>query len=75
LLIPIFQNGELVYESPPIHKIREQAAEDLGRFPAGVKRLLNPHLYPVGLELGLHDLKVRLVAEQRDANPPTLPSI
>jgi nicotinate phosphoribosyltransferase len=34
-------------------------------FHAGVKRLVNPHQYPVGLELGLHDVKTKLILEAR----------
>jgi hypothetical protein len=37
----------------------------LGRFHAAVKRLLNPQIYPVGLELGLHESKARLMQDAR----------
>jgi nicotinate phosphoribosyltransferase len=41
------------------------AQSELGRFYTGVKRLLNPHIYPVGLEFGLYEIKSRLVQEAR----------
>jgi nicotinate phosphoribosyltransferase len=28
---------------------------------AGIKRFENPHRYPAGLELGLHELKMKLI--------------
>ena len=65
LLVPIFRGGHLVYERPSIHQMRGLAQSELGRFYAGVKRLLNPHIYPVGLELGLYESKSRLMQETR----------
>ena len=38
-------------------------------FNAGVKRLVNPHQYPVGLERKLHDLKTELVLKARHIEP------
>jgi nicotinate phosphoribosyltransferase len=65
LLVPIFRAGNLVYERPSIHAMRDLAQSELGRFYAGIKRLLNPHIYPVGLELGLYEVKSRLMQEAR----------
>jgi len=66
LLVPIFRRGNLVYERPSVHEMRGLAQTELGRFYTGVKRLLNPHIYPVGLELGLYKIKSRLMQEVRD---------
>jgi nicotinate phosphoribosyltransferase len=55
----------LVYERPSIHQMRGVAQSEMGRFYSGVKRLLNPHVYPVGLELGLYEFKSQLVHEAR----------
>jgi nicotinate phosphoribosyltransferase len=65
LLVPIFRRGNLVYERPSIHQLRSLAHNELGHFYSGVKRLLNPHIYPVGLELGLYETKIRLMQETR----------
>jgi nicotinate phosphoribosyltransferase len=65
LLVPIFRRGNLVYERPSIHQLRSVAQNELGHFYSGVKRLLNPHIYPVGLELGLYETKIRLMQETR----------
>ena len=45
--------------------MRERTKAQLDLFHAGVKRLMNPHQYPVGLELGLHNLKTDLVLKAR----------
>jgi nicotinate phosphoribosyltransferase len=67
LLVPIFRDGERVYESPPLADIRKRAAEQLAALHPGIRRLANPHQYPAGLESRLHDLKTRLVLEARGA--------
>jgi nicotinate phosphoribosyltransferase len=65
LLVPIFRRGELVYSIPPLGYIRQRAQDQLAAFHTSVKRLLNPHQYPVGLELGLHELKTELILKAR----------
>jgi len=67
LLVPIFRNGKRVYELPSIEEIRKRRASQLDRFHTGIKRFVNPHRYPVGLERHLFDLKTRLVLEARGA--------
>ncbi len=65
LLIPVFRQGELVYESPTIEATRQSVHSQLDQFHAGVKRLVNPHQFPVGLEAELHALKTRLILDAR----------
>ncbi len=67
LLVPVMRAGKPVYDSPPLAQIRERTLSQLARLPAGVKRFLNPHEHPVGLEPSLHELKTRLVLEARKA--------
>ncbi len=67
LLLPIFRRGERVYELPTLDQIRARRAAELERFHPGVKRFVNPHQYPVGLEKKLFDLKTRLILEARGA--------
>jgi nicotinate phosphoribosyltransferase len=66
LLVPIFRAGRRVYDPPPLREVRRRVSDELSRFHAGVKRFVNPHRYPVGLERRLHDLRTRLIAEARD---------
>ncbi|HEY7117428.1 MAG TPA: nicotinate phosphoribosyltransferase [Tepidisphaeraceae bacterium] len=65
LLAPIFRGGRCAYDVPPLAASRQRTGEQLAQFHAGVKRFVNPHQYPVGLERSLHDLKTRLVLEAR----------
>ena len=54
-----------VYQLPALGEIRQRAQSQLAMFHSGVKRFVNPHQYPVGLELGLHDLKTELILHAR----------
>lgn len=66
LLVPIFRTGQCVYECPPMQDVRRRVQAQLVGLHAGVKRFLNPHEYPVGLESRLHELKTQLVLEARE---------
>jgi nicotinate phosphoribosyltransferase len=65
LLIPVLRSGEPVYASPPLAAMRDRTADQLKRLHPGLKRFVNPHEYPVGLERTLHDLKTELVLKAR----------
>jgi nicotinate phosphoribosyltransferase len=65
LLVPIFRAGQLVYQQPSIHDTRQLAQSQLARFHDGIKRFVNPHQYPVGLESGLFDRKTQLILNAR----------
>ncbi len=60
LLVPIFRNGSLIYDSPTLDAIRARTQQQLALFHSGIKRFSNPHQYPVGLEQGLHERKNRI---------------
>jgi putative nicotinate phosphoribosyltransferase len=65
LLIPVLREGKSDYPRPSLDAIRTRAADQLSRFHTGIKRLLNPHRYPVGLEQGLYRLRNELVLKAR----------
>jgi nicotinate phosphoribosyltransferase len=67
LLLPVFRAGKLLGQSPSLEEIRTRVQQQLAMFHAGVKRFTNPHQYPAGLELSLHDLKTQLVLKARNA--------
>ncbi|WP_234734601.1 nicotinate phosphoribosyltransferase [Tellurirhabdus bombi] len=66
LVVPVVQQGQVVYESPTIHEIRERVQAQLAQFHPGIKRFTNPHTYPVGLEQQLHELKTNLILQLRN---------
>lgn len=65
LLVPIFRGGECVYALPTLNEIRTRTQQQLAHFHVGIKRMSNPHQYPVGLERSLYELKTRLILQAR----------
>lgn len=65
LLVPVFQDGKQVYILPDIHSVRDRVQAQLASLHPGVKRFVNPHIYPVGLEKHLHELKTNLILALR----------
>jgi nicotinate phosphoribosyltransferase len=65
LLVPVFRRGRLVYQQPPLNEVRTRVQQQLAFFHPGIKRAVNPHQYPAGLEVGLHELKTNLVLQAR----------
>lgn len=65
LLVPIFQKGELVYQSPSLPEIAAYCDEQVALQWDEVKRFDNPHNYYVDLSQNLWDLKHDLLKEKR----------
>jgi hypothetical protein len=65
LLEPVVRGGRVVREPPPLSETRSRTSEQLGRLHPGIKRLVDPQRYPVGLSAELGELKTRLVGEMR----------
>lgn len=65
LLVPILRRGKLVYRPPSLDSIRARVQSQLAMLYGGIKRLDNPHQYPAGLELTLHELKTELILRTR----------
>lgn len=63
LLVPIYIDGELKYESPTVLEIQEYSKKELSTLWGEYKRLKNPHVYKVDLSQKLYDLKQRLLSE------------
>ena len=62
LLVEIMREGRIVSALPSIDEMRKIRREDVARLDAGVKRLVNPHVYHVSLTEGLWELKQRLIS-------------
>ena len=57
LLVPIFINGECVYNTPPIEEVAQYCREQIELLWDEVKRFENPHTYYVDLSKKLYDIK------------------
>lgn len=67
LLLPIMRNGKLIEQNTNVSLLqtRNYVSDQLASLHPGIKRLLNPHQYPVGLEKSLHELKTEIILQQR----------
>jgi len=63
LQVPVFLNGECVYESPNINEIRDFCKIEIDRLWNEVKRFSNPHQYYVDLSKDLWKCKQDMINE------------
>lgn len=65
---PLLEEVDLtatIDEREAIEAARDRRARDLERMDAGVRRLVNPHVYHVSLSQASHDLKQAVIDEMR----------
>lgn len=70
LLVPVMRAGEVVVpfkeeSKDKIDDTRARTQRELGRLHPAVKRLMNPHEHPVGLDIGLHEIRDQMIREVR----------
>ncbi|MDH4140735.1 MAG: nicotinate phosphoribosyltransferase, partial [Coriobacteriia bacterium] len=65
MLVPVFRNGECVYELPGLDDVRERVRANLAELDSRITRFLYPQTYAVGVEKGLYELRQRLIYEAR----------
>ncbi len=61
LLVDYLREGKLVADLPPIEVLRERRRTDVEKLDAGVRRLMNPHIYHVSLTDRLYRMKQELI--------------
>src|SRR6185312_11394483 len=67
LLQPVVRAGKRVDTQPTLAQMQERTRNELERFDPAVRRLVNPHEYPVGLSAHLYAERLRLIQEARNA--------
>ncbi|XOV91713.1 MAG: nicotinate phosphoribosyltransferase [Bacteroidota bacterium] len=67
LLKPIFEAGRQVYDIPEYTETRTFHLEQRSLLDASSRRLVNPHVYPVGLEPQLFDRRSALILKLRNS--------
>ena len=66
LQVPVFKNGELVYEVPSINESKELCDREFDTLYPEIKRLTKPHKYYVDLSEKLLELKRNMIDEHRE---------
>jgi nicotinate phosphoribosyltransferase len=65
VLVPVFRKGALVYDTPDLQSAQRRTREQLDRLHATIKRFVNPHRFPAGLESRLHAIRVNMIEQAR----------
>ncbi len=65
LLEPVFRRGRRVLDLPTLAESRATAQREVQSLDPSVRRFLNPHSFPVGLEMGLYEFRTKLILEKR----------
>ena len=63
--MPIFKDGQLVYDAPTLPEIQRYCQEQVGTLWDEVKRFDNPHTYYVDLSQKLWDIKYDLLTHHK----------
>lgn len=63
ILVPIFKNGECIYQSPSVREIAEYCRQEKKTLWDETKRLFNPHQVYVDLSPKLYEVKRKLLEE------------
>lgn len=61
IMVPVFLNGECVYESPNVMDIQKYCKQELETLWPETRRLVNPHKVYVDLSKKLYDIKIELL--------------
>ncbi|MBT9393228.1 nicotinate phosphoribosyltransferase [Hymenobacter sp. NST-14] len=65
LLEPVFRQGKLVQQLPTLAESRARAHREVLALDPSIRRFLNPHTYPVGLEESLNTFRTQLILAKR----------
>lgn len=69
LVLPAMRGGVRVAPAPTLDEVRARARDQIRNLHPATRRLLNPHIYPVGLERRLHERRTSLVLQRRNVQP------
>jgi len=76
LLSAVVRNGRPEAQQPLLSDIRDRTSKQLSLFDGAIKRFVNPHQYPVGLEGNLYRQRAEMILAARgldgDAQDPIL---
>ena len=67
LLIPVVRNGTLSTPFEDFTSIRQRRQENLQALHPSIRRFVHPHEFPVGLDIGLHELRDAMIHQARKA--------
>lgn len=67
LLVPVVRGGEITAPLESLDEIRARVQSQLAKLHPTIRRFLNPHEYPVGLDIGLHERREAMIHQLRQS--------
>lgn len=67
LLVPVVRGGEITTPRESLEQIRARVQTQLSQLHPAIRRFLNPHEYPVGLDIGLHERREAMIRQWRQS--------
>ncbi len=71
LLVPVLRGGRQVAQLPRLSDIRATRERDLEMLDESCRRRLNPHEYPAGLDVPLHEMRTQMAIEAKNPTSST----
>ncbi len=65
LLQPVMRDGQAIKEAEDLAISRQRATDQIAKLHSGIRRFLNPHEYPVGIDIGLQQRRDNMIREAR----------
>jgi nicotinate phosphoribosyltransferase len=72
LLTPAIRGGEVVGALDDLDQIRSRVRAGLEKLHPTIRRLMNPHEYPVGMDIGLFERRDAMIREARQTKLETV---
>ena len=69
LLVPALRKGYRVEKSESLANIRQRASQQLAMLHPTIRRFMNPHEFPAGLDIGLHELRDQTIRDWKTVPP------
>ncbi|MBN1853198.1 MAG: nicotinate phosphoribosyltransferase, partial [Pirellulales bacterium] len=69
LLIPVMRRGKILAKPESLDTIRSRAQTELKQLHPTIRRFMNPHEYPVGIDIGLHERREQMIFDTRQSLP------
>jgi nicotinate phosphoribosyltransferase len=63
LLVPVMRGGKRTGDADDLAAIRQRAIAQLAQLHPTIHRFLNPHEYPVGIDVALHELREQMLLQ------------
>lgn len=63
LLKKVIDKGKAIIDFPSLYEIQQKVRSNLKKLDSRYKRLLNPHIYNIGISQELMDLKLKMINE------------